>query len=502
VQSAGAALPDAEGTRLHTVLSPLFADRTTPDLVSVARGLVEHGDLSTPTEAGRTFGLSKRAYDKVSKDLEGKGLVRRVNGGLLLTEEGGRALLPPSPDGPTVRVAVAEGDVRPQSAMQHYFAEATDSRHDEKHREQLERFTQEAGHDFSVETIEPGAVRPTVLTPEKPTRDGTLVSAHTGAIAPDYVFTAHTSVRTPTPARGKVVTGTHVIVEEESVPVRAPEAAGTAHTDLTEAFEAVRHQYPDALAHTGRWTMWGHDGDTPHTSAYAIENAALGLRGVFVPPAADGGIGAWHWQLPGQSGPVAVTPLRLPTSAAPGAATTPARFATEPAGPLVPALEAAPWSAGLHWRADDEELYVFAGAGAEHPAVVFADGLRPPGGHLVHVAAHVGDEGAPDSAWLTATRKIGWLREQATAAGDAAELLVRYGWRYDIAAPGGVDVDATLDLAAAHPERAEVLYPGGVDGRHIRGAQRLDAGRAVGPYVTNPGFVEPGRPAATEGTGR
>ncbi|MFF5499869.1 hypothetical protein ACFY7D_41005, partial [Streptomyces aquilus] len=103
VQGAGTALPDAEGTRLHTALSPLFGDKTTSDLVSVARGLVEHGDLNAPTEAGKTFGLSKRAYDKVSKDLEGKGLVRRVNGGLLLTEQGGRLLLPPSPNGLTVK---------------------------------------------------------------------------------------------------------------------------------------------------------------------------------------------------------------------------------------------------------------------------------------------------------------------------------------------------------------------------------------------------------------
>jgi hypothetical protein len=201
---------------------------------------------------------------------------------------------------------------------------------------------------------------------------------------------------------------------------------------------------------------------------------------------------------------VAVTPLRLPTSATAHHAAPAPRLAAEAAGPLVSALEAAPWSAGLHWRADDEELYVFAGAGAEHPAAVFADGLRPAGDQLVHVAAHVGDGQVSDSAWLTATRKIGWLRERATAVGDAeaADLLGRYGWRYDIAAPGGVDVDATLDLAAPYPERAEVLYPGGVDGRHIRGAQRLDGGRAVGPYVTNPGFAEPGRPAFTEGTGR
>ncbi|MCW8383738.1 scabin-related ADP-ribosyltransferase [Streptomyces justiciae] len=363
----------------------------------------------------------------------------------------------------------------------------------------LEQFAQEAGHGFTVEILEPGAVRPTALAPDTPAGNGTLVSAHTNA--PGDMFAAHTSVVDPTPARDKVATETHATVEEEAVPVRAPETAVPAHPDPAEAFEAVRQQFPDALVHTGRWTMWGHDGDTPHTSAYAIESGSLGLRGVFTPPAADGGVGAWHWELPGHQGPVAVTPLKLPTSAH-HTAPAPTPITADAADPLMSQLAAAPWSAGLHWRADDEELYVFGPAGAEHPAAAFADGLRPPGGHLVHVAAHAGADDPQDSAWLTATRTIDWLRAQATADPSRAEaLLAHYGWRYDVAAPGGVDVTATLDLAAPHPERAEVLYPGGVDGRHIRGAQRLEGGRPVGRYVTNPGFVEPGtHPTPTEGT--
>ncbi|MDR3084621.1 MAG: enterotoxin A family protein, partial [Streptomyces sp.] len=138
---------------------------------------------------------------------------------------------------------------------------------------------------------------------------------------------------------------------------------------------------------------------------------------------------------------------------------------------------------------DGEDLYVFGPAGAEHPAAVFDDGLRPEGGTLVHVAAQVSDRAVPDSAWVTATRKIGRLREQAAA--ETGALLGRYGWRYDIAAPGGVDVDGTLGPAGPHPERAEVLYPGGIDSRYIRGAQRLEEGRPVGPYLTNPQFIEP-----------
>ncbi|MYT71725.1 MULTISPECIES: hypothetical protein [unclassified Streptomyces] len=361
----------------------------------------------------------------------------------------------------------------------------------------------------SAEAVQAKApVATAALETQTPDRDVTLVSAHTDATETVDTYVTHTSPAGSTPARGMVADDTHVNMEEGAVPIRTSEPAGPAHTALSEAFEAVRQQFPEPLARTGRWTMWGHSGDAPRTSAYAIENGALGLRGLFVPPGADGSLGVWHWHLPGETRPVAVTPLKLPTSqmsptpARPAA--TPPRIAAEAAGHLASALETAPWSAGLHWRTDADELYVFGPAGPEHAAAAFADGLRPAGDAPVHVAAHVSDDGVPDSAWLTATREIGWLRERATAGGAAATgLLDHYGWRYDIAAPGGVDVGATLDLAGPHPERAEVLFPGGVDSRYIRGAQRLEGGRPVGPYLTNPGFTEPGTPSTfTEGTDR
>ncbi|MFB7493469.1 hypothetical protein ACFC09_01975 [Streptomyces sp. NPDC056161] len=360
----------------------------------------------------------------------------------------------------------------------------------------------------------------TAPSPTRPGRDDTLLTAHTREPEPVEAVATHTSPTQATPAQGRVATETHATAEEGTVSVTTPEPSGAstpgvtevsaspsgpAHPNPNEAFETVRQQHPEPLARTPRWTMWGHNGDTPHTSAYAIENGALGLRGSFVPPATDGGLGAWHWYLPGETAPVTVTPLTLPSSSpAPGAAPAP-RIAVAAGEHIEDALRAAPWSGGLHWRGDDgEDLYVFGPAGADRPAAVFADGLRPAGDALVHVATHVSGRDVPDSAWVTATRKIGWLREQAAANTSATdELLGRYGWRYDIAAPGGVDADATLDLAGPHPERAEVLYPGGVDSRYIRGAQRLEGGRPVGRYLTNPGFVEPGaHRTPTEGSDR
>ncbi|MBY8882307.1 scabin-related ADP-ribosyltransferase [Actinacidiphila acidipaludis] len=280
------------------------------------------------------------------------------------------------------------------------------------------------------------------------------------------------------------------------------------------AFTAVRRAHPDPIAGNDRWTMWGRNGDTPHSSAYAVAFPALDLRGVYAPPASGDGLGTWHWYAGEDTRPVAVTPLTLRSPGGGGA--TADRPTATPVAPAATgrsataALAAAPWSPGLRWRSGDEDLYVFSAAHAEGPDGVFARGLLPPGDHAVHPAAHaaggtdgVGDpDGAGGSVWLTASRDIGWLRGQAEAVGGEAVTgpLSRYGWRYDIAAPGGVDVNETLDLATPHPERREVLFPGGVDGRYVRGAQRLDRGRPVGPYVINPGFSERGTGTTTKGT--
>jgi hypothetical protein len=265
-------------------------------------------------------------------------------------------------------------------------------------------------------------------------------------------------------------------------------------------FADVVEQYPEPIARHPRWTMWGHNGPTPRTSAYAVELPALDLRGVYVPPAAEEageGVGSWHWYVGDEAEPTAVTPLTL-RLASPGPASAvqahlrPPLAAGAAHANAVAALDAAPWSAGLRWRADGDDLYVFGPPRTQDPEDVFAAGLRPPGERPVHVAAHVREGGAADSLWVTASRDIGWLRGQASAGegADGAAVLDRYGWRYDIAAPGGVDVNETLDLAAPHPERREVLFPGGVDGRYVRGVQRVERGRPVGPYLTNPGFSD------------
>jgi hypothetical protein len=251
--------------------------------------------------------------------------------------------------------------------------------------------------------------------------------------------------------------------------------------------------------------MWGHSGASPSTSAYAVEIPSLDLRGVYAVPAAGDGLGTWHWHVGDAAEPTAVTPLTLRSltslDRAEAGAIRQQRPPLAAADHTHPVVEAAlaghAWSAGLRWRSDGDDLYAFTAAGPHGTDGVFTTGLLPSGGLLPHVLAHVADGGAADSLWVTASRDIGRLRAGEGATGS--DLLERYGWRYDIAAPGGVDVNDTLDLAAPHPEWGEVLFPGGVDGRYVRGAQRLERGRPVGPYLTNPGFADARTGTATKG---
>ncbi|CAG6390573.1 hypothetical protein NMG29_09365 [Streptomyces cocklensis] len=277
----------------------------------------------------------------------------------------------------------------------------------------------------------------------------------------------------------------------------APGSSATPpHTLSAADFDAVVQQHPTPIARGERWTMWGHNGDTPSGSAYAVDFPDLNLRGVYAPPApAEDGLGHWHWHAGDADEPVAVTPLSLrspdPATVGPTGTVRPQSVSALEPTLVDDALAAAPWADGLRWRTDAEDLYVFSAGDPRGSEGAFTVGLRPAGDRLVHVVAHAQDGGAADSLWVTATRDIGWLRRQASDAGSPVPgVLDRHPWRYDIAAPGGADVNASLDIAAPHPERQEVLFLGGVRADRIRGAQRMDAGRPVGPYVTNPGFVD------------
>ncbi|HWU09007.1 MAG TPA: hypothetical protein VN520_21930, partial [Streptomyces sp.] len=141
------------------------------------------------------------------------------------------------------------------------------------------------------------------------------------------------------------------------------------------------------------------------------------------------------------------------------------------------------------WRDHDGPLFRFSPDGPEH---VFGAGLKPYGADMVHLIDHVygGSALVPDTVFASATANRDYVRDSARANPMGAPALYRrYRWRYDIQVPGGIDVNATLGPASPFPDQEEVLFPGGVARRYIRGAQPMEYGIPVGPYVANPHFA-------------
>ncbi|MER7912015.1 hypothetical protein ABTY23_20055, partial [Streptomyces sp. NPDC096068] len=282
---------------------------------------------------------------------------------------------------------------------------------------------------------------------------------------------------------------------EVSAPVRY-----AVDDSFDEEFAALSDGTFPVHAATDRWTVWGLGDDDARV--FVAEIPGQGLRGTYADGAdrrpagpytgndtddtdstsdTDGTDGsgprpAWNWYLPGL-GPVASSPWRdrpLPA---------PHPVADRP--PVDPALTAArpqdpsALPSGARWRQDDAPLHAVSG---RDPDEVFGDGLPPGGDRPVHLALHLAAPPA-DSPHVTLTRAPG-----ATPAPPGPS------WRYDVVAPGGVDVNATLDIAAPHPDRQQVVFTGGVGARWIRGAQPLLDGVPHGPYLPNPGFVPEAAP--------
>ncbi|MYR40176.1 hypothetical protein GTX14_35475 [Streptomyces sp. SID4944] len=245
---------------------------------------------------------------------------------------------------------------------------------------------------------------------------------------------------------------------------------------------------------------------------------SLGLRGVYRaegPSAgrvtdmagrlyADGP--SWDWYLPGR-GLVASSRLRTVTGRVEGydPMAVPAGWRTtgavSPTPPVDPATVAADPGAlagstlpEALWRDHDGPLYRFSPDG---PDRVFTEGLRPYGSTMLHLIDHVYNT-TQGSVFASTTANPDYVRDSARAnPAGAPALFQRYRWRYDIVAPGGIDVNATLGFASPFPDQEEVLFPGGVAGRHIRGAQPMLNGEPAGPFIPNPHFA-PGASAATE----
>ncbi|MFD4763289.1 hypothetical protein ACFWOJ_31890 [Streptomyces sp. NPDC058439] len=287
-------------------------------------------------------------------------------------------------------------------------------------------------------------------------------------------------------------------------------------------FAGTLYDFPVAVS-TDRHTVWGYGQDDPDFHVFAAEVPSLGLRGEYNPEGPSAGRvtdmtgrvysdgPAWDWYLPGRGLVASSRLLTVPLSAdetdpSPVPVGWPATGPVSPAPAVAPATVAADPSAlaggtlpEALWRDHDGPLYRFSPDGPEQ---IFREGLMPYGSDMVHLIDHVygGSAQVPNtvfaSATATATANRDYVRDSARANPMGAPALHRrYRWRYDLQVPGGIDVNATLGLASPFPDQEEVLFPGGVDRRYIRGAQPMAYGMPVGAYVMNPHFA----PAVPDG---
>ncbi|NYS18154.1 lonely Cys domain-containing protein [Streptomyces sp. SJ1-7] len=259
------------------------------------------------------------------------------------------------------------------------------------------------------------------------------------------------------------------------------------------------------LIDDGWQRVWGFGQDDAEFHVFVAEIASLGLRGEYNPDGPTAGRvtdmngrlydsgPSWDWYLPGR-GLVASSRLRAVTGRVEGQeelmeipANWPATGPVSPTPPVDPASVAADPAvlAGgklpeALWRDHDGPLYRFSPDG---PDRVFAEGLKPYGPEMVHLIDHVYNSNlTPRTLFSSTTANQHYVRDSARAnPAGAPALFRRYRWRYDIVAPGGIDVNATLGPASPFPDQEEVLFPGGVAGRHIRGVQPILDGNPVGP---------------------
>ncbi|WP_241191730.1 lonely Cys domain-containing protein, partial [Streptomyces sp. ADI97-07] len=273
---------------------------------------------------------------------------------------------------------------------------------------------------------------------------------------------------------------------------------------------------------TDRHTVWGFGQDDPDFHVFAAEIPALGLRGEYRSegPSAGGVTDmsgrvytegpAWDWYMPGRGLVASSRLLTVPHTPAPDGpppvpAGWPATGPVSPTPPVDPATVAADPAAlagstlpEALWRDHDAPLYRFSPDGPER---VFREGLKPYGPEMVHLIDHVygGSALVPHTVFASTTASRTYVRDSARSNPMGAPALYRrYRWRYDIQAPGGIDVNATLGLASPFPDQEEVLFPGGIGRGFIRGAQPMEYGVPVGPYVANPHFA-PVAPGAVVG---
>jgi hypothetical protein len=123
------------------------------------------------------------------------------------------------------------------------------------------------------------------------------------------------------------------------------------------------------------------------------------------------------------------------------------------------------------WRSDVDPLWR---ADGRSPDLVFEEGFRPR--DTTHLDLDDFVHNNTPSGFVS------------TSLDDA----IYQGWpgaryRYDIDAPGGIDVNATLPHNRFATE-LEIAFPGGIDTRYVRGAREILSDGTLGPFIPNPSY--------------
>ncbi|MFF0017789.1 putative T7SS-secreted protein [Streptomyces sp. NPDC005374] len=121
------------------------------------------------------------------------------------------------------------------------------------------------------------------------------------------------------------------------------------------------------------------------------------------------------------------------------------------------------------WRESHEPLYRNDN---RHPGEIFEQGFHPwdPSNNDLfgyvegnHKSAFVGTTTDPDANWVK-------------------------GYRYEIDAPGGIDVNQTLPNNKYADTDKEIAFAGGIDRKHIKGAWEISRDGTKGEWVPNPHY--------------
>ncbi|MFK8908250.1 hypothetical protein [Streptomyces sp. YS-3] len=132
---------------------------------------------------------------------------------------------------------------------------------------------------------------------------------------------------------------------------------------------------------------------------------------------------------------------------------------------IAPAIRHAAEDENWQWRRDANTLW--RGDTRDNVQQLFDDGFTPRGETVTPLAEYIVKGGGQNTAHLSASCEK-WVAQKFATYGGG-----KTGWVYEIAAPGGIDVNATAHLngyESPYLWNKEIDFPGGIQGNYIKSA--------------------------------